>query len=118
MVYKINIICMISFISNKVRTERRNRCDVTDQQASRDSREAADSCYARLRHQFRTDASQHEPIREKCLDYLSCLHQQRCQLLHLPGGEQGIQEGDKGYIMNVILKQVRPGKEQSVFVLR
>ena len=77
--------------------ERRSCCDVTDQQASPDSCEAADSCHARLRQQFPATNSYAEQRRGKLLVYISHVHQQRRQLLHLPGGEQGIQERIKEY---------------------
>ena len=80
-----------------MRSERRSCRDVTDQQASRGGCKAADSCYASLRHQFRTDTYQHERVLDERLDFVFRLHQPRRQLLHLPGREQGIQERDKNY---------------------
>ena len=87
-----------NFCYDKIRcAERHSRCDVTDQQASHGSRETADSCDARLRHQFRTGTSCLERALDKRLDFVSLVCQQRRQLLHLPGSEQGIQERDKNY---------------------
>ena len=78
-------------------TERRSCRDVTDQQASHGSREAADSNHACLRHQLHASTYHIERSRDKLLDWVSHVHQQRRQLLHLPGSEQGIQERDKKY---------------------
>ena len=82
---------------DKTRAERRRCCDVTDQQASRGSRAAADSYYARLHRQFRASSCRLERARGKRLDRLSRVHQQRRQLLHLPDSESGIQERDEKY---------------------
>ena len=87
----------ILFVLKKMCTERRSCRDVTDQQASHGSCEAVDSYHARLHRQFRADTSGHERALDKLLDCVSRVRQQRCQLLHLPGGEQGIQERDKNY---------------------
>ena len=88
---------MIFFCSQKMYTERNSCCDVTDQQASHGSREAADSYHARLRHQFRAGTSCLAHTLDKLLGNISVVHQQRRQLLHLPGGEQGIQERNENY---------------------
>ena len=97
MTVRLHCIVLYNFCSGQIRSERRSCCDVTDQQASHGSREAADSHYARLRHQFRTSASRFEHALDKLLDYVSFVHQQRRQLLHLSGGEQGIQERDEDH---------------------
>ena len=88
---------MSDICCDQKRTENLICCDVTDQQASRGSREAADSCYARLRHQFPAGSSCRKRALHKLLDYVSIVRPQRRQLLHLPGGEQGIQERIKEY---------------------
>ena len=83
----------MNYVLLKMRSERRSFCDVTDQQASHGSREAADSLDARLRTDFPSATTHREDV--GCiypLDRLYLVHQQRRQLLHLPGGEQGIQE--------------------------
>ena len=82
---------MIS-VPDKTYTELRRCCDVTDQQASRGSCEAADSYHARLRRQFPAGSSCRQRALDKLSDYVSIVHQPRRQLLHLPSGEQGIQE--------------------------
>ena len=89
--------CMMSVFDQIRRAERHSRCDVTDQQASHGSREAADSYHARLRRQLRAGSSRTKRASSKLLDYISFVHQQRRQLLHLSGGEQGIQERDESY---------------------
>ena len=83
------------FFCNKPREEHHSCCDVTGQQASHGSREAADSCYARLRRQFPATNSYVKSGRGEFLVYISHVHQQRRQLLHLPGVEQGIQKRDE-----------------------
>ena len=91
----------------KIRAERRSFCDVTDEQASHGSREAADSYYARLRHQFRASSSRNERVLDKLLDGVSLVHQQRRQLLHLPVGEHRIQDRGKQYVQRHIKESTR-----------
>ena len=85
------------FCYDKTHTERRGCRDVTGQQASHGCCEAADSYHARLRHQFRAANSRCERALDKLLDCVSHVHQQRRQLLHLPGREQGFQERNKSF---------------------
>ena len=94
--YVHKITCMPNFCWKKC-AERRSCCDVTDQQASPDSCEAADSCHARLRQQFHAANAYLEHFRDNYLDFVSRVHQPRRQLLHLPGGEHRIQEPDKNH---------------------
>ena len=85
------------FCYKKKRAEQRSCCDVTGQQASHGSCEAADSYLARLRRQFCATTDSLKRFIDQLLDRVSHVHQQRRQLLHLPGGEQGIQERDENY---------------------
>ena len=106
---------MSNFSYDKVRTERRSCCDVTDQQASHGSREAADSYHARLRHQFRASSSRTERVFDKLLDCVSRLHQQRRQLLHLPGGEQGIPERNQSYDQRHIQESATWNRAEDIY---
>ena len=76
-------------------TELCSCCDVTDQQASHGSRETVGSCYARLHRQFLTASTRLKRDRNQRVVCISSVHQQRHQLLHLPGREQGFQERDE-----------------------
>ena len=89
------ILSLVYCRHDSIRTERHSSCDITDQQASHGSCEAADSYHARLHHQFLASNSHFERVRGKLLDYVFLVHQPRRQLLHLPGCEQGIQERDE-----------------------
>ena len=88
---------MYDICCDQKRTENRIYCDVTDQQASRGSRETADTYHARLHCQFYAGSSCRKRALDKLLVYVSIVRPQRRQLLHLPGGEQGIQERVKEY---------------------
>ena len=88
---------LCGFCFDKIRTERCRCCDVTDQHASHGGCEAAHSYHARLYRQFPAAYFRLERALDKLLDCVSLVHQQRRQLLHLPGSEHGIQEGNESY---------------------